>query len=113
MLSLKSRIPLSDGNSIPALGLGVYLASDATAASLSAIKTGYRLLDTATLYENENEVGKAVRGCGLSRDQIFVTTKLWTTDHGRDRTLRSFNDSLKRCEMFSCVIIIILNYLCK
>lgn len=106
MLSLKSRIPLSDGNSIPALGLGVYLASDATAASLSAIKTGYRLLDTATLYENETEVGKAVRGCGLSRDQIFVTTKLWTTDHGWDRTLRSFNNSLKRCEMFSRVIIL-------
>ena len=96
MLSLSSRIPLSSGHSIPILGLGVYLADDTTGASLSAIRTGYRLLDTATDYRNEAEVGKAVKECSLSRDQIFVTTKLWVTDHGREKTLKAFHNSLKR-----------------
>ena len=104
MLSLSSKIPLSPDQSIPILGLGVYLADDTTGASLNAIKTGYRLLDTAADYRNEAEVGKAVKECGLSRDQIFVTTKLWLTDHGRDKTLKAFHNSLKRCEMFMCEI---------
>jgi diketogulonate reductase-like aldo/keto reductase len=98
-LSLQSRITLTHRGEIPVLGLGVYQMTDgerSVETMVSALKIGYRHLDTASLYDNEEEVGDAIRRCGLSRDEIFVTTKLWNADHGYDRALKAFGKSLRR-----------------
>ena len=86
---------LNDGSRIPALGLGTYgLRGDEGISSLvAAIGAGYRLLDTALNYENEREVGEAVRRSGLDRDELFVTTKLPGRHHGYEETLASFEES--------------------
>jgi 2,5-diketo-D-gluconate reductase A len=86
---------LNDGSRIPALGLGTYgLRGDEGVSSLvAAIDAGYRLLDTALNYENEREVGEAVRRSGLDRDELFVTTKLPGRHHGYEETLASFEES--------------------
>jgi len=98
-LNLQSRIALKDRGKIPVLGFGVYQMTDGAHSMetmISALKIGYRHLDTASLYDNEEEVGEAVRRCGLPREEIFVTTKLWNSDHGYDRALKAFNQSLNR-----------------
>ncbi len=93
------RIAFNDGRSIPQIGLGVFdMAEKETAALVStAIAAGYRHIDTATLYGNEAGVGEGVRQAaqeyGVPRDEVFVTTKLWSTEHGRDRTLAAFEKS--------------------
>eukprot|EP00731_Ephydatia_muelleri_P037746 Em0551g5a len=84
---------------MPVLGLGVYLAQnggEAEQAVLWALQQGYRLIDTAKIYENEEDVGKAVRGSGIPRDQIFVTTKLATSDHGKENTIQACQESLRK-----------------
>nr|WP_100366041.1 aldo/keto reductase [Diaminobutyricimonas aerilata] len=90
------RIQLNDGRSIPQLGLGVYKVADAAAGELvqSAIEAGYRHIDTATLYRNERGVGAGMRASGVPREELFVTTKVWNDDQGRDRTLRAFDESI-------------------
>ena len=60
-----------------------------------AIEAGYRLVDTASYYNNEEGVGRAIRQCGIPREQIFVTTKLWNADHGYEDTIRACEKSLK------------------
>lgn len=89
-------IPLGDDVLMPRLGFGVYKIPDDETARLvrSAIDAGYRSIDTATLYANERGVGVAVRESGLSREDLFVTTKLWNTDHGYDAAMRAFDTSL-------------------
>jgi 2,5-diketo-D-gluconate reductase A len=91
-------LQLNDGHSIPQLGLGVYKVknSQATDVVLTAFEAGYRHVDTAALYGNERGVGIAVRTCGLAREDIFVTTKVWNDDHGYDKTLRAFDASLRK-----------------
>ena len=91
-------VNLGDGTSLPQLGLGTYgLRGEAGAdAMVSAIRIGYRLLDTAVNYENEAEVGEAVRRSGVDRDELLVTTKVPGRDHGRDETLASARGSLER-----------------
>jgi 2,5-diketo-D-gluconate reductase A len=88
-------VKLNDGSMIPALGLGSYglRGEEGTASVVSAIHSGYRLIDTALNYENEPEVGEAVRGSGLAREELFVTTKLPGRHHGFDQTLASFEES--------------------
>lgn len=73
------QLRLNNGQSIPAIGFGTWKLSDseAEAAVSAAIAAGYRLIDTAKIYGNEPGVGRAVRGCGLDRRELFVTTKLW------------------------------------
>ena len=90
------RIQLNDGRSIPQLGLGVYKVADAAAGELvqGAIEAGYRHIDTATLYRNERGVGAGMRASGVPREELFVTTKVWNDDQGRDRTLRAFDESI-------------------
>lgn len=97
-LKISTRVPLRDGTSIPILGLGTYLSlnGEAKKASLCAIEQGYRLLDTASFYDNEDDVGKAVNECGLARKEIYVVTKLWETDHGKEKATRAFKKSLSR-----------------
>lgn len=91
-------IRLRSGNLMPAIGLGVYQASksDCYKIVLKALQLGYRHIDTAALYGNEAEVGKAVLESGVPRDQVFVTTKLWNDSHGYEKALAACRDSLKR-----------------
>ncbi|WP_090049467.1 aldo/keto reductase [Lentzea fradiae] len=83
---------------MPQLGFGVWQVPDAeaTPAVAEALRAGYRSIDTAAAYGNESGVGKAIAQSDVDRDDIFVTTKLWNADHGRDKTLRSFDESMKR-----------------
>jgi 2,5-diketo-D-gluconate reductase A len=99
--SFSPLLPMSDGRSIPQLGLGVYKVEDALAATLvdGAIEAGYRHIDTAALYNNERGVGDGVRSSGVPRDELFITTKVWDDDHGYDETLRAFDNSLKLLQM--------------
>ncbi|MFE4657356.1 aldo/keto reductase [Streptomyces hydrogenans] len=95
------RIPtvtLNNGVEIPQLGFGVFQVPDeeTTAAVSSALEAGYRSLDTAAIYGNEAGVGKALAASGISREELFVTTKLWNADQGHDATLRAFDDSLAK-----------------
>jgi diketogulonate reductase-like aldo/keto reductase len=91
-------LELNDGNHIPQLGFGVFqVAPEETAdAVLHALQTGYRLIDTAAMYGNEAEVAEGIASSGLGRSEVFVTTKVWNDDHGRDRTMRAFERSLER-----------------
>jgi diketogulonate reductase-like aldo/keto reductase len=97
--TLKSTIKLNNGVPIPLLGLGVYLMRPGTEtyqAVKAALETGYRLIDTASFYGNEQDVGRAVKDSAVPREEIFITTKLWNSDHGYDPALRAFDASLKR-----------------
>lgn len=98
---LVPQLRLSDGNLIPQVGYGVYKISDDDAQELvgTALQAGYRHIDTATLYENERAVGRAVRESGLDRADVFVTTKVWNDDQGYDQTLRAFEASTKRLDL--------------
>ncbi len=88
-------VEMNDGRSIPVIGFGVWQVPDDVVvdATLKALEVGYRHIDTAYLYLNERGVGEALRRSGLNRDDIFVTTKVWNTDHGYDETLRAFDKS--------------------
>ncbi|UOR00377.1 aldo/keto reductase [Leucobacter allii] len=90
------NLTLNDGNSIPQLGLGVYLVEPGETQRTveEALAVGYRHIDTAALYGNESEVGAAIAASGLARDEIFVTTKLWNTD--QERPAEAFQESLDR-----------------
>ncbi|MBC2934658.1 aldo/keto reductase [Nocardioides sp. zg-1228] len=89
---------LNDGTTIPAIGFGTYplVGDDGTAAVLSAIETGYRLIDTAVNYDNETEVGEAIRRSGVPRDELVVTTKIPGRHHGYDDAIASVRESLDR-----------------
>ena len=88
---------LLDGNSIPQLGLGVYKVDNELAAPLvsHALTNGYRLIDTASMYENELGVGRGIVDSGVPRDQVLVATKFWMDDLGYENTLKAFDRSLK------------------
>lgn len=92
------QITLNDGNTIPQLGFGVWQVEDdeATPAVASALSVGYRLVDTAQGYENEEGVGRAITGSGLSRDQLFITSKLRNSAHDYDEALKAFDLSLEK-----------------
>lgn len=89
---------LNDGCSTPQLGLGVWQTpADVTAEVVrEALGAGYRGVDTAMVYRNEEGVGEGVRASALPRDELFVATKLWNEDHGYDSTLRAMDQSLAR-----------------
>ncbi|QND40446.1 aldo/keto reductase [Rhizobium leguminosarum bv. viciae] len=91
-------ITFHDGHSIPQVGLGVWQTPQDIAAPTvrTAIAAGYRHIDTASGYDNEEGVGEGIRSSGLDRKDIFVTTKLRNTDQGYDNTLRAFDGSLKK-----------------
>ena len=92
-------ITLRDGNTIPAVGFGVFLIpNDGSTydAVTKALHLGYRHIDTAAAYFNEDEVGKAVRDSGIPRDEIFVTSKLWLQDYGYDAACKGIDASLKK-----------------
>jgi 2,5-diketo-D-gluconate reductase A len=88
-------VEMNDGRSIPVIGFGVWQVPDDVVvdATVKALEVGYRHIDTAYLYHNERGVGEALRRSELDRDDVFVTTKVWNTDHGSDQTLRAFDKS--------------------
>jgi 2,5-diketo-D-gluconate reductase A len=90
---------LNDGNTMPTLGLGVWKAADGHEvenAIGSALNAGYRLIDTAMVYRNEEGVGRAVKASGVDRSDVFITTKLWNSDHGTDKVRPALMKSLDR-----------------
>lgn len=86
---------LNTGQTMPLLGLGVYdmYNQEAEQAVEWAIETGYRLIDTASMYENEIEIGNAIRRSNIPRSELFVTTKVHNNDQGYDNTLKAFVQS--------------------
>ena len=89
-------IDLADGNTIPQIGFGVWKAGEGECYSAvrAALEIGYRHIDTARIYGNEEDVGRAIKDSGIAREQIFVTTKLWNSDQPKAQT--AFDDSLAR-----------------
>lgn len=92
------NIALNDGVEIPQLGFGVFLVppGETKASVAEALRVGYRHIDTARIYDNEREVGEAIAESGVPRDELFVTTKVWNADQGRDATLAALDASLER-----------------
>ena len=101
MTSALPRYDLNDGNSLPAVGFGTYpLKGDSgIAAMVSALEVGYRLLDSAVNYENEEEVGAALRASAVAREDVQVTTKIAGRDHAGALATQSVEDSLRRLRL--------------
>jgi diketogulonate reductase-like aldo/keto reductase len=96
------KVVLNNGVEMPVLGFGVYQVSDAEECEksvLEAIHTGYRLIDTAAAYMNEEAVGNAIKRSGVAREELFITTKLWIQDTGYENTKNVFEKSLKRLQL--------------
>jgi 2,5-diketo-D-gluconate reductase A len=91
-------LTLNDGNAIPQLGLGVWQVDPSITARVArdGIAAGYRLIDTAEGYQNEEGVGEAIRTAGVPRDQLFITSKLRNGGHKRDLALKSFDETMKK-----------------
>jgi 2,5-diketo-D-gluconate reductase A len=91
-------ITLNDGNSIPTLGFGVFKVppADTEQAVSTALQAGYRHIDTAAMYGNERETGRAVAASGVPRDELYLVTKLWNSEQGYDSTLAAFDASMER-----------------
>lgn len=95
-------IKLNNGLEMPILGFGVFQIPDqkeCEQAVLDAIETGYRLIDTAASYGNEEAVGNAIKKSGVPREELFITTKLWVQDAGYENTLKAFEKSLKKLQL--------------
>ncbi|MBU0738509.1 MAG: aldo/keto reductase [Alphaproteobacteria bacterium] len=94
----QTHIALNDGARIPQVGLGVWQTpnDEAAPAVKAALSAGYRHVDTAAVYENEEGVGEGIRQSGIDRSEIYLTTKLWNTEQGYEQTLKAFDASLKR-----------------
>ncbi|MBW7455017.1 aldo/keto reductase [Paenibacillus sepulcri] len=96
------KVILNNGVEMPVLGFGVFQISDQNECDQSvydAIMAGYRLIDTAASYLNEEAVGRAIKRSGVSREELFITTKLWVQDTGYERTKKAFEKSLRRLQL--------------
>ena len=96
------KITLNNGVEMPILGFGVFQVSEPKECEASvsdALRTGYRLIDTAASYMNEKAVGNALRSSGVDRQELFVTTKLWVEDAGYEKTLKAFDISLAKLQL--------------
>src|ERR1700759_2564502 len=96
------KVKLNNGVKMPMLGFGVFQVKDLAECERSvidAIATGYRLIDTAQSYENEEAVGKAIKRSGISRSDLFITTKLWIQSNGYEGTKKAFEQSLKKLQL--------------
>lgn len=95
-------VTLNNGITMPMLGYGVFQITDAAVCEqcvVDAVATGYRLIDTAASYQNEEAVGRGIRRCGVPRDELFVTTKVWIQRDGYQGTLAAFERSMKRLQL--------------
>lgn len=96
------KIKLNNGVEMPVLGYGVFQVTDLAECERSvvdAISTGYRLIDTAASYMNEEAVGKAIKRSGVAREEFFITTKLWIYSNGYKETKKAFDNSLKKLQV--------------
>lgn len=97
--NLQGTFTLHNGVKMPYFGLGVYLSEDG-AEVINAVKwaleSGYRHIDTAAIYKNEEGVGEGIRKSGIEREELFVVSKVWNSDQGYESTIKAFNDSLER-----------------
>ena len=96
---MNEKFVLNNGVEIPKIGFGVFRMTDSKAcenAVIQAIACGYRLIDTAAAYGNEEAVGRAIQRCGVPRDELFITTKLWIPDISYEGAKRGFANSLER-----------------
>lgn len=86
------NVTLNNGVTLPVIGLGVFqsTADETSAAVETALKVGYRHIDTAAAYGNERQVGEGIRNSGVDRSDVFIETKVWVSDYGYDRTLHAF-----------------------
>jgi diketogulonate reductase-like aldo/keto reductase len=101
-LNLAARATLNDGSGMPWLGLGVYRIAgggSCVRATAHALSAGYRHIDTAALYGNEEDVGRAVRESGVPRSEVFVVTKLWNSDQGYASAIKACNASLAKLKL--------------
>jgi methylglyoxal/glyoxal reductase len=100
--NLQSTKTLHNGIEIPYVGLGVYQMKDPSETVLAvrtAIESGYRSIDTAAIYDNEEDVGQGVKEGGVAREELFITSKVWNGDQGYDMTMKAFETSLKKLDM--------------
>jgi 2,5-diketo-D-gluconate reductase A len=101
-MSAIPSVKLNNGVQMPLLGFGVFQIADAAECEQSvyeAIQAGYRLIDTAAAYGNEEAVGRAIQRSGVPRNELFITTKLWISDTGYENTRRAFDRSMKRLQL--------------
>jgi methylglyoxal/glyoxal reductase len=99
MVSIFDTHTLHNGVKIPAFGLGVYKVEEGEQIEetiQTALDLGYRLIDTASFYQNEEGVGRAIRNSSIPREDLFITTKVWNSEQGYDNTLKAFNESMDR-----------------
>ncbi|KMY46549.1 glyoxal reductase [Bacillus sp. FJAT-27916] len=102
MKTIETSVRLNNGVKMPQFGLGVYKAengTEVTTAVETALKAGYRLIDTASFYQNESGVGEGIKLSGLNREDIFITSKVWNTDQGYESTLNAFKKTLKELDV--------------
>src|SRR5512143_1717505 len=95
-------VKLNNGVEIPILGFGVFQITDPSECERSvieAIESGYRHIDTAASYQNEEAVGRGIRQSGVAREELFITTKLWIQRNGYEGTLKAFEKSLNRLQL--------------
>ena len=98
---MERSVVLNNGVTMPLLGLGIYAPgekNEVTRAVRWALEEGYRLIDTASVYQNEEEVGQGLKDSGISREEVFITSKVWNDDQGYDSTLHAYDQSLKRLQ---------------
>lgn len=101
-MDVKKTFTLSNGYDMPGVGFGTWKSKDGEDAYnsiIEAFKAGYRHVDTAAMYRNEASVGKAVRECGLKREDIFVTSKVWNKNRGYEKTMAAFEKTLATMEL--------------
>jgi 2,5-diketo-D-gluconate reductase A len=99
---MNTSVTLNNGLKVPILGFGVFQIADLAACEQSvvdAIEVGYRLIDTAQSYGNEDAAGKAIKRSGVPRDELFITTKLWVSDYGEEKAKKAFEASLERLQL--------------
>src|SRR5438045_9735370 len=103
-------VKLNNGVEMPILGFGVFQVTDLAECERSvvdAIETGYRLIDTAQSYGNEEAVGKAIKRSGVKREELFITTKIWMQSNGYEGTKKELENSLKRLQLDYLVLSLI------
>jgi diketogulonate reductase-like aldo/keto reductase len=101
IMDIATKVRLNNGVEMPWLGLGVFRAEDGKEvenAVVTALKHGYRSIDTAAVYQNERGVGLGMKKSGVPREEVFLTSKVWTSDQGYKSTMRAFEESLDRLQ---------------
>lgn len=102
ILNINSKVKLNNGIEMPIIGLGTYKAPEGEEVVNEvtwALNAGYRLIDTAKVYKNEEGVGRAINGSNIPREEIFLTTKLWNPDQGYESTLKAIDESLEKLKL--------------